>query len=229
MNINKYIASSGLTSRRGADEIIKEGRVKINGRVATPIDKVGEYDQVFVDGKIIKLVEEKVYLVFNKPVGIITTTDKRADDNIISYIHYRTRIFPVGRLDVNSSGLILLTNDGEIVNKILKGRGKIEKEYIVEVYRTITNDLIVGLEAGIILDGFKTLPAKVKKISDKTMSITIVEGKNRQIRRMCELLGNPVVKLKRVRIGNLKLANLKEGEYVEIPADKIYELIGIEK
>lgn len=227
MNINKYIAQSGLASRRGADEIIKAGRVKINENIAKPIDKLLENDRVFVDGKLIKPINQKVYLLFNKPVGVITTTDKNAKDNIIDYIKYPTRIFPVGRLDVKTSGLIILTNDGEIVNKILKGKEKIEKEYLVEVDKSIDDNFIQKMQKGVMIDGYRTLPARLKKIGDRTFSIIIVEGKNRQIRRMCERFGFNVLNLQRVRIGKLTIDQQKIGEYRELKKQELAEKLDI--
>ena len=215
MNINKFIAQTGLTSRRGADELVKAGKVKINAKVAKLTDKVSENDRVFVDGRQIKIETQKIYLAFNKPVGVITTTDANSPNNIIDFIKYPKRIFPVGRLDVNTSGLILLTNDGDFAQKIIKGK-KIEKEYEVEVDKTIDNTFLKGLEYGIKLDGYPTLSAKTQKIGDRSFTITIVEGRNRQIRRMCEHFGYNVTKLKRIRIGNLKLEDLQEGKYREL-------------
>lgn len=224
MNINKYIAQAGLASRRGADELIKTGRVKINDKIAIPIHKVGPKDQVFIDGQIIKLETQKIYLAFNKPVGVICTADKNSPNNIIDVVRYPKRVFPVGRLDVNSSGLILLTNDGDLAQKIMKSK-KIEKEYAVEVDKTIDNALLYGLEHGIRLDGHPTLPAETQKLGDRSFTITIVEGRNRQVRRMCEVFGYNVLKLKRIRIGQIELDTIKEGQYMEIPADKIVSLL----
>jgi len=226
MNINKFIAQTGLTSRRGADELIKAGKVKINDKIALPIDKVNPGDSVFVNNKEIKQEEEKIYVAFNKPVGIICTTDTKVKDNIISYIKYPKRIFPVGRLDVKSSGLILLTNDGELAQKILKGK-KVEKEYLVYVDKTIDESFLNKLRSGVFIEGHKTLPAKATKLSERHFSITIVEGKKRQVRRMCEKYGFNVTKLQRIRIGNLELGELKEGKYIEIKPDEIEHLIGL--
>jgi len=223
MNINKYIAQAGLASRRGADLLIKEKRVKINDKLAVAIDKVKAKDQVFVDGKLIQPVAEKIYLAFNKPVGVITTTDVNSPNNIIDVIKYPKRIFPVGRLDVNTSGLILLTNDGDFAQFVTKSK-QIEKEYLVTVEKPIDDFFLKSLENGLVLDGFKTLPAKTHQLERKTFTITIVEGKNRQVRRMCEIMRNPVVTLKRIRIGKLDLGEISEGKYIELDEEKVKTL-----
>lgn len=225
MNINKYIAQAGVTSRRGADELIKLGKVKINNTTAKPTDKVIDSDQVFVDGKLIKLETEKIYLLFNKPIGVITTTDKNSPNNIIDVVGYPKRVFPVGRLDVNTSGLILLTNDGDFAQLVEKGKIT-EKEYEVQVDKTIDDTFLKNLENGIKLDGYPTLPAKTKRLSDRKFTLIIREGRNRQVRRMCEHFGFNVTHLKRIRIGSLKLENLKEGTYQELNSDTISKLIG---
>lgn len=227
MNINKYIAQSGLASRRGADELIKAGKVRINNEIAKPIDKVTENDKVFVEGKLILKQEEMAYLAFNKPVGVITTSDPQAKDNIINFIKYPVRIFPIGRLDVNSQGLILLTNDGEVVNKILKGKNKVEKEYLVNVDRTLNDTHLVRWANGVTLDGYKTLPAKVEKINERQFKIVIHEGKNRQIRRMAQIFRYNVTKLVRVRIGKIELGDLKPGKYIELSKSEFYSKLGI--
>lgn len=215
MNINKYIAQAGISSRRGADELIKQGKVTINDKQAKPIDKVKDNDRVFVNGKEIKPVNKKVYIAFNKPVGVICTNDKNSPNNIIDHIKYPTRIYPVGRLDVNSEGLILLTNDGDFAQLITKGK-QIEKEYEVFVDKNLDEGMLVGLAEGVIIDGFKTLPAKVEKTSSRSFKITIVEGRNRQIRRMCEHYRLNVTKLIRIRIGDYRLNDLEKGKFIEI-------------
>ena len=224
MNINKYIAQSGLTSRRGADEIVKAGRVTINGAIAKLTDKVQEGDRVVVDGREISLETEKIYLIFNKPVGVITTTDVNSPNNIIEYIKYPKRVFPVGRLDVNTSGLIILTNDGDFAQFVTKAK-KIEKEYVVMVDKTIDAAFLSGLERGIKLDGYPTLPAKTKHLGDREFSITICEGRNRQVRRMCEHFGYNVISLRRIRIGNLALNDLKEGQTKEMTPEQAKALM----
>lgn len=227
VRINKYLTEANFCSRRQADRLIEEGRVRINSQKAKLGDQVELSDKVFADDKLIKIVKKKVYLAYNKPVGVITTTDKGAKDNIISRIEYSARVYPIGRLDVNTSGLILLTNDGEIVNKILKGKNKVEKEYEVTVNKKISKEFLAGLEKGVVLDGHKTLPARSKKISDRKFRIVIVEGKNRQVRRMVSKLGMEAVKLKRIRIGGLTLDNLNisEGDYVKLTEEQVNSLI----
>ncbi len=225
MNINKYIAQAGIASRRGADLLIKAGQVKINDKIAIPIHKVGPTDQVFVDGKLIKPVTKLVYLAFHKPVGVICTTDPNSPNNIIDHIKYPTRIFPIGRLDVNSQGLILLTNDGELAQEVMKAK-TIEKEYLVWVDKNLDEAVIAGLSNGtVVIDGFPVLPAKVQKLSDRSFKITIIEGRNRQIRRMCEAFRMNVTKLQRVRIGQITLGNIKESKYIEIEPKDIRKLL----
>lgn len=227
IRINKFLTMANFCSRREADRLIEAERVKINNRFAVLGDQVSADDRIFVDGKEIKLSQkEKIYLALNKPVGVITTTDTQAKDNIIEAVNYPERIFPIGRLDVKTSGLILLTNDGAIVNKILKGQNKIEKEYMVEVDKHLTPEFLKKLETGIKIDGYPTLPAKTKKLGDRKFSIIIVEGKNRQIRRMCERLGLNVARLQRIRIGTIKLDDLKTSQYRPISAKEIELLIG---
>lgn len=225
MNINKYIAQAGIASRRGADEIIKEGRVRINEKIAIPIHKVGPKDRVFVDNKEIKPVNKLVYLAFNKPVGVICTTDKESPNNIIDHIKYPMRIFPIGRLDVNSSGLILLTNDGDLAQEVMKAK-TIEKEYIVSVDKEIDEAMMIGLSNGtVVIDGYPVLPAKVEKLTDRSFRIVIVEGRNRQIRRMCEAFRVNVTKLERVRIGQIELKGIKVSKYIELPPENIKKLL----
>ncbi len=221
MRINKFLASSGLCSRRQADKLIKQGKVKINGRLAVLGDKVGNNDQVFVNGKLVKPKTQKIYLAYNKPVGIICTTDKNCSNNIIQAVNYPERIFPVGRLDVNSCGLIILTNDGEIVNKINKYENKIEKEYKVIVDKPITLEFIKKMQTGVKIKQGKTFPAKLKKIDQKSFYIILKQGWNRQIRQMCKVLGYNVVFLQRIRIGRLKLNDLPEGKYKKISLKQI--------
>jgi 23S rRNA pseudouridine2604 synthase len=222
MRINKYLSDAGYCSRREADKLIRDKKVKINKEIAKLGDQVNDGDQVFVNNKLVKKQLKKIYLAFNKPVGIICTTDTRKKDNIIDYINYPVRVYPIGRLDVASSGLILLTNDGSIVNKILKAENKLEKEYVVRVDKVIDGGFIDNLRKGVKIEGNeewgmrKTLPTNVSKINDYTFKIVLIQGLNRQIRRMCEALGYSVVKLKRIRIGKIELGNLKEGKYKEI-------------
>lgn len=226
-NLNKFIAASGYSSRREADRLIKEKRVKINDKIAIPTDKVSENDKVFIDDKEIKPTTKKIYLAFNKPIGVICTTDEKSPNNIMSYINIPERVFPVGRLDVNSEGLILLTNDGELANIIMKAK-TIEKEYIVKVDKSIDDQFLKNMADGhIIVDGYPVLPAKVGKIDDRSFTITITEGRKRQIRRMCDKLKYNVTGLMRNRIGGIKLNNIPLGKYITIDEQNIYGLLGM--
>lgn len=225
MRINKFLASSGMCSRRQADELIKNGKVTINGKQAELGDKVEGSEDIRINGKSAKPIEQKVYLAFHKPYGVICTTDPNADNNIIDYIKFPTRIFPIGRLDVESSGLILLTNDGDIVNKISKAQNGFQKEYQVTVDKPITPEALKKLSEGIVILGKKTLPAITERISPNQFTITIVQGMNRQIRRMCEAVGYNVKILKRVRIKNITLEELPRGKWRELTPNEIKTLL----
>lgn len=223
--INKYLSEAGYCSRRAADKLIEAGKVTINGAVPEMGTKVKPGDEVRVNGKLIETRDEKpVYLAFHKPVGIVCTTDTRVEkDNIIDYINYPSRIFPIGRLDKPSEGLILLTNDGDIVNKILRARNNHEKEYIVTVNKPIDNDFIKKMSNGVPILDTVTRKCVVEKTGVCQFRILLTQGLNRQIRRMCEYLGYRVVELKRVRIMNIKLdiplgtwRELKKGELAEL-------------
>lgn len=205
--INKYLSEAGYCSRRAADKLIEQRRVTINGVVPAMGTKIAPGDEVRVDGELISDPKEKpVYLAFNKPIGIVCTTDTRVEkDNIIDYINYPTRIFPIGRLDKPSEGLIFLTSDGDIVNKILRARNNHEKEYEVTVNRPITNDFVKKMGNGIPILGTLTRKCKVEQLTKYTFKIILTQGLNRQIRRMCEYLDYKVVKLKRTRIMNVSL------------------------
>lgn len=223
--INKYLSEAGYCSRRKADQLIDEGRVTINGKVPPMGEKIKEGDEVCVDGKLIsRPKEEFVYLALNKPVGIVCTTDTRVEkDNIIDFMKYPKRIFPIGRLDKPSEGLILLTNDGDIVNKILRARNNHEKEYIVTVNKPITREFISKMGNGIPILDTVTNKCFVAQINKKTFRIILTQGLNRQIRRMCEYLDYQVVKLKRIRIMNIKL-DLPVGQYRELHQTELNEL-----
>ncbi|MBU2973959.1 23S rRNA pseudouridine(2604) synthase RluF [Zobellia sp. B3R18] len=205
--INKYLSEVGYCSRRAADKLIDQGRVTINGKVPEIGTKITEGDEVRVDGKLISEPQEKpVYIAFNKPIGIVCTTDTRVEkDNIIDYINYPKRIFPIGRLDKPSEGLIFLTNDGDIVNKILRARNHHEKEYLVTVDRAITSDFIERMQNGVPILDTVTRKCKVEQIGKYEFKIILTQGLNRQIRRMCEYLDYNVQRLKRIRIMNVKL------------------------
>lgn len=225
ININKFISSSGYCSRRSADRLIKAGKVTVNSHLALATDKVGDDDKVIVENKeILHALVDKIYLAFNKPLGVICTTDKNSPNNIMDYIKISERVFPIGRLDVKSEGLILLTNDGELAQKILKEK-IIEKEYLVNVDKTLSDDFLSKLAHGVYIDGRPTLPAKVKKINLRQFSIVIVEGRKRQIRRMCESSRYNVTKLQRTRIGGILVDNIAVGKYIALDSEKIYSLL----
>ena len=229
IQINKYISNSGFCSRREADKLIEQGRVTINGKIALVTNRVSENDRVAIDDERIKTVKkEHVYLAFNKPVGITCTTDEKDKTNIISFINYPKRIFPIGRLDKDSEGLILLTDDGDIVNKVLRSENENEKEYVVVVDKEITEDFLLQMKSGVPVLDTVTKPCKIKKESNKKFRITLTQGLNRQIRRMCHQLGYEVTSLRRVRIMHIQLGDLKIAKWRKLlPAeiDKLNQLI----
>ncbi|MCK0145047.1 23S rRNA pseudouridine(2604) synthase RluF [Arenibacter sp. F26102] len=223
--INKFLSEMGYCSRRAADKLIDQGRVTINGKVPEMGTKITDDDEVRVDGKIISEPQEKpVYIAFNKPIGIVCTTDTRVEkDNIIDFINYPSRIFPIGRLDKPSEGLILLTNDGDIVNKILRARNKHQKEYLVTVDKPITKAFLEKMANGVPILDRVTRKCEIEEIGKFQFRIVLTQGLNRQIRRMCEYLGYNVTVLKRIRIMNIQLdvpvgkwRYLSEGELNEI-------------
>lgn len=225
IRINKYLSEVGYCSRRAADKLIEQGRITINGVVPEMGTKVQPGDEVAVDGKLVVQKSKKnVYIAFNKPVGIVCTTDRRVEkNNIIDYINYPTRIFPIGRLDKPSEGLILLTDDGDIVNKILRARNNHEKEYIVSVHKPVTSDFIKKMGNGVPILDTVTRKCKVEQLGRYEFRIVLTQGLNRQIRRMCEYLGYDVVRLKRVRIMNIEL-DIPEGEYRDLTKAELAEL-----
>ena len=223
--LNKYLSEIGHCSRRAADKLIDEGRIQVNGKTVLMGQKVSPSDRIEVDGILVEDNQENnIYIAFNKPTGIVCTTDTRVEkDNIIDYINYPSRIFPIGRLDKMSEGLILLTNDGDIVNKILRARNNHEKEYIVTVNKPITTDFIEKIRNGLpILDQI-TKKCFAEQIHKKEFRIILTQGLNRQIRRMCEYLEYRVVKLKRIRIMNIEL-NTKVGRYRDLTKKEMTEL-----
>jgi len=224
--INKYLSEIGFCSRRKADLLIEQERIKVNGVYAVMGQKVTGQEEIQVNNKIIKKLENKkhIYIAFNKPVGIVCTTDtKREKDNIIDYINYPTRIFPIGRLDKPSEGLIFLTNDGDIVNKILRANNQHEKEYVVEVNKPVTIDFIKKMGEGVpVLDKI-TNKCKIKQTGKKTFKIILTQGLNRQIRRMCEYFDYRVVFLKRIRIMNIKL-DIPVGEYRDFTKSELNQI-----
>lgn len=226
IRLNKFLVEAGKCSRREADRWITAGRVAVNGVTAVLGTKVSADDRVTVDGEPVDATpKERVYLAYHKPVGVICTSDPNAQDNIIEAIGYPERIFHIGRLDVASSGLILLTNDGNIVNKILRAEGKHDKEYVVTVDHALTQEFLERMAAGVDLDGHKTLPARVTQVDEKTFRIVLVEGRNRQIRRMCEVLGYTVSKLVRVRIMHIELSDLPVGRWRNLTPGEVEELL----
>ena len=216
MRLNKFISESGKASRRGTDKLIEEGRVKINGRKAKIGDQVKPGDKVMVNGQLLRLARNNVYLALNKPVGITCTTEKNVKGNIVDLVNHPLRVFNIGRLDKDSDGLILLTNDGDIVNEILRAENNHEKEYIVSVDKPITPEFVEKMSKGVRILGTKTLPCKVEQLSKYEFKIILTQGLNRQIRRMCEALGYEVYRLQRVRIMNIHLGNLPVGQWRDL-------------
>lgn len=209
--INKYISESGFASRREADRLIEAGRVRINGTPAEKGSQVRPGDTVTVDDGIVTPKTKNVYLAFHKPRGIETTTDESVPGNVISYINYPERIFPIGRLDKDSTGLLLFTDDGDIVNQILRSVNNHEKEYLVTVNKTITEEFIQGMRSGVPILDTVTKECEVEKLSTRQFRIILTQGLNRQIRRMCEYFDYRVISLKRIRIMNIRLGEQKEG------------------
>lgn len=219
IRLNKYLSDAGVCSRRAADKAIEEGRVLVNGKPAEMGMRIGPEDEVLFDGKPVSNADKKpVLIAYNKPVGIVCTAEKREKNNIIDHINYPERIYPIGRLDKDSNGLILLTNQGDLVNKIMRAANAHEKEYIVTVDKDIDSDFINKMSAGVYLDELEvtTRKCQVEKLSRRTFKIVLTQGLNRQIRRMCQMLGFRVRSLKRVRIMNIKLNDLQEDTYRDV-------------
>lgn len=218
IRINKFLSEAGVCSRREADRKIENGEVMINDRVAVAGDKVLPCDTVYVNGRPVQKEEEMILLVLNKPAGIVCTAEKREKNNVIDFLKYPKRIYPIGRLDKDSEGLLLMTNNGEIVNKIMRSGNMHEKEYIVTVNKPVTDSFVRGLAGGVPLVELNTTTrkCKVEKIASRKLRIVLTQGLNRQIRRMCEYFDYRVVKLERVRIMNIELGDLKSGEYREV-------------
>jgi 23S rRNA pseudouridine2604 synthase len=234
MRLNSFISSNGICSRREADRLIEAGKVTVNGKKAVVGQQIELTDAVKVNGKL--LIESKkpkaVYIAFNKPRGIVTTTEKDTKDNIIEYIKFHQRIFPIGRLDKDSEGLILLTNDGSIVNDILREENKLEKEYLVTVNRIVTDRFLEELTKGVTIFNpvkkkhEKTRPCKVSRVDDTRFKIILSQGLNRQIRRMCEFHKYEVLNLKRTRIGSLRLGKLETGKWRYLSKEEVDSLRG---
>ena len=227
MRLNKYIAQSGYCSRRKADQLIQEGSVKINGQPASIGQTVQEDDTVTINGQEILITDQDIYYAFHKPFGAICTADPDADNTIYDYLPQNERLLYVGRLDVESSGLMLMTSNGDVAHAIAHSGKDHEKEYIVTVDKPITRSFIEQMKNGIVLEGKKTKPARLKKIRDDRFSLVLTEGKNRQIRNMCEILGYTVKILRRVRIMNISLGQLGEGNYRPLTKTERRELLAL--
>ena len=225
IRINRYLFIKGYCSRREADRLIEKGQIKINGKVAVLGQKVEENDKVEISDKVKKIADERVYLAFNKPIGIVTHNPIKGQRSIEEIVKYKTKVFPMGRLDKDSHGLIILTNDGRITNALLNPENEHEKEYVVEVNHRIDLNFIRAMEQGVKIDDYKTKPAKIKKIDARVFHITLIEGKKHQIRRMCSALKQEVLDLQRIRVMNIKLGKLKVGEYREIEGEELEKFL----
>src|ERR1700728_1346028 len=226
MRLNKYISETGVCSRREADKWIEAGRVTLNGQPATLGTQVAVGDEVRIDGDSIGVKKKQVYIALNKPVGIICTTEAHIEDNIIDHVGFPERIFPVGRLDRDSEGLILLTNNGDIVNEILRSEKNHEKEYLVTVDRPITDLSLRMLAGGVKIMGELTKPSKVARVSAQSFRIVLTQGLNRQIRRMCSALGYKEQRLQRVRIMEIQLCGLRPGQWRHLTSAELTGLLG---
>jgi 23S rRNA pseudouridine2604 synthase len=227
MRINKYLGESGACSRREADALIRAGRVTKNGETAVLGTQVEDGDEVRLDGELVgpaRKLARPVYIALNKPVGVVCTTDRRVAGNIVDYVDHPERIFMIGRLDKDSEGLILLTNDGDIVNEVLRAAHGHEKEYVVTVDREVTEGFVRRMAAGVQLEDAKTIPCQVRKSGPRTFDIVLTQGLNRQIRRMCEALGHRVVALRRVRIMHIRIGKLKKGRWRNLAPEEIRKL-----
>ena len=224
IRINKYLSDAGVCSRREADRLVEQQKILVNGIPAVMGQKVSIEDEIIVNGKPVEREREHILIAFNKPVGIECTSDLTNPDNIIDYIGYPKRIYPIGRLDKNSQGLILLTNDGSLVNKILKASNYHEKEYVVTVDKPVTEEFLKTMSKGVKILDQVTRPCTITKVSKHTFRIVLTQGLNRQIRRMCDALGYHVQKLKRIRIMNIQLENLPKGSYRDV-TDEEYQLL----
>ena len=225
VRLNKYMAESGYCSRREADRLISEGRVAVDGHPGELGLRVLPGMTVTVDGQPLSGAGEKVYLLLNKPRGIVCTADPREPMNVVDYLGYPVRVFPVGRLDKDSEGLLLLTSDGDIVNRLLRAAGGHEKEYEVTIDRPVTREFAERMMSGVPILDTVTLPCKLRRTGERSFNIVLVQGLNRQIRRMCEALGANVTHLRRVRIMNLRLGKLKPGEWREVTDEELRELL----
>ena len=225
MRLNKYISETGVCSRREADALIEAGRVSVNGATAVLGTQVESTDTVCIDGKPVGAAKKHVYIALNKPPGITCTTEQHVEGNIVDFVGHRERIFPIGRLDKDSEGLILLTNNGDIVNEILRQENEHEKEYVVTVDRAVTEIFLNGMATGVRILGTVTKPCRVKKVDRCVFKIILTQGLNRQIRRMCSFFGYKVVRLQRVRIINVTLDGLKVGQWRELKTAEVRGLV----
>jgi 23S rRNA pseudouridine2604 synthase len=225
MRLNKFISETGVSSRREADGWIEAGRVTVNGQVATLGTRVEEGDVVCVDGRQIGAAKQHVYIALNKPVGVICTTQRDVTGNIVDFVRHRERIFPIGRLDRDSEGLILLTNHGDIVNEVLRSENEHEKEYVVTVDRPVTEIFLNGMASGVRILGTVTKPCRIRREGPATFRIILTQGLNRQIRRMCSFFGYKVVRLQRVRIMHIELGSLPAGRWRDLTRDEVGELL----
>ncbi len=221
VRINKYLSQCGVCSRREADRLLEEGKITINGIVATMGAKVSVNDTVAVNDKTVEKQDKEIIIAFHKPIGVVCTSSKADKNNIIDYIQYPERIYPVGRLDKDSTGLILLTNNGQLMDDILRSRNGHEKEYIVTLDKPMNHEIVKAMEQGVPILDTITKPCKITKHKGKTFHITITQGLNRQIRRMCEYFGFHVKKLKRIRIMNIHLGELPEGKWRHLNAEEV--------
>jgi 23S rRNA pseudouridine2604 synthase len=225
LRINKFLSESGVCSRRQADQWVEAGRVAVNGVTAVLGTKVNPDDTVTLDGRALDFKPERVYLALNKPIGIECTTDRDVPDNIVDFVGHRERVFPIGRLDKDSEGLILLTNDGDIVNRVLRAEHEHEKEYIVSVDRPLTPEFLAGMARGVPILDTITNPCRVTQAGRNTFRIVLTQGLNRQIRRMCEYYDYTVRRLQRVRIMHIQLGNLPVGTWRNLTAEEVKPLL----
>ncbi|HEX2494695.1 MAG TPA: 23S rRNA pseudouridine(2604) synthase RluF [Steroidobacter sp.] len=225
MRLNKYISETGVASRREADAWIEAGRVTVNGALAALGAQVKDGDVVCVDGRPVGAAKKHVYVALNKPVGVTSTSERSVEGNIVDLVNHPDRIFPIGRLDKDSEGLILLTNNGDIVNEILRSENEHEKEYIVTVDRAATEIFLNGMASGVRILGTVTKPCKVRRVDACTFRIILTQGLNRQIRRMCSFFGYKVIRLQRVRVINITLAGLKPGQWRELRPEEVRGLL----
>ncbi len=226
IRINKYLAECGICSRRGADELIDKGAVTVDGKTAVRGMKIIPGSEVRVNGKVISGTDEKIYLAFNKPKGIVCTSEKMEENNVIDYLNYPKRITYSGRLDKDSQGLLIMTNDGDLIDAMMRSRNEHEKEYIVTVDKTITDAILYKMSKGVFLDelNITTKKCKITRVTDNSFSIILTQGLNRQIRRMCQAFGYRVRKLVRVRVMNIELGDLAVGKYRKLRDDEVMRL-----